>query len=155
MNLRRLLALSLTLAWAVQIFWLSTESFGSEHSKSVLLGFLNLLHLNVSGEILEVLNLALRKVAHVVEYAILSALLYFLFLNCDRFVWRIRSAYWCILGASAYALTDEFHQLFVHGRGASLVDCCIDATGAGVGMLIVYLCLQAIGQSGSSEALRA
>jgi VanZ family protein len=155
LHLRRLFALSLTLTWAVQIFWLSTEGFGSEHSKSILLGVLNRLHLNVSNEIIEVLNLILRKLAHVVEYAILSVLLYFLFLNCDRFVWRIHSAYWCILGASAYALTDEFHQLFVHGRGASLVDCCIDATGAGVGMLVVYLCLQAIGQSGSSEALRA
>src|SRR5664279_3454038 len=145
MRLRRLLVLPLTTAWAAQIFWLSTESFGSEHSKSMLQGLLNLLHINVSSEILEVLNLILRKLAHVVEYAILSILLYFLFLSCDRFIWRTRSAYWCIVGASAYALTDEFHQVFVHGRGASVVECLIDVTGAASGMLVVYLWSQAIG----------
>jgi VanZ family protein len=139
MRLRRLLVVSLTLAWAVQIFWLSTEGFGTGHSKSMLLGLLNLLHLRVSSESLEMINSILRILAHVVEYAILSILLYFLFLSCDRFVWRIRSAYWCIVGASAYALTDEFHQLFVRGRGASLGDCCIDAAGAAVGMLVVYV----------------
>ena len=155
MRSRRLLVVPLTSAWAAQIFWLSTEGFGSEHSKSMLQGLLNLLHINVSSEILEVLNSILRKLAHVVEYAILSILLYFLFWSGNRFIWRIRSAYWCIVGASAYALTDEFHQLFVHGRGASLFDCCIDATGAAVGMLVVYLCSQVLGQSVPSESLTA
>jgi VanZ family protein len=144
MQSRRFLVVPLTLAWAVQIFWLSTEGFASDHSKSMLLGFLNLLHVNVSSEILEVLNLILRKFAHVVEYAILSILLYFLFLSCNRFVWRTRSAYWCVIGASAYALTDECHQIFVHGRGASILDCLIDVTGAAAGMLVVYLCSQVI-----------
>lgn len=146
MHSRRILIIPLTFAWAAQIFWLSTEGFGSDHSKSMLLGLLNLLHLSVSAEALELLNSVFRKFAHVAEYAVLSVLLYLLFLSCDRFVWRIRCAYWCIVGASAYALTDEFHQLFVHGRGASLVDCCIDATGAALGMLAVYLVSQVNGK---------
>jgi hypothetical protein len=71
MRSRRLLVVPLTSAWAAQIFWLSTEGFGSEHSKSMLQGLLNLLHINVSSEILEVLNSILRKLAHVVEYSAL------------------------------------------------------------------------------------
>jgi VanZ family protein len=36
-----------------------------------------------------------------------------------------------------YALTDEFHQSFVPGRNASLVDIGIDAIGA-AGMILLY-----------------
>lgn len=39
--------------------------------------------------------------------------------------------------AVLYALTDEFHQSFVLGRHASLVDVGVDAVGA-AGMLWIY-----------------
>ncbi len=41
--------------------------------------------------------------------------------------------------AAGYSLTDELHQWFVPGRGASLLDCGIDTSGAGIGMLVIYL----------------
>ena len=148
MQSRRIFALLLTLAWATQIFWLSAASFSGDHTESMLLVLLSHFNLHVSNEILEKINLILRKSAHVVEYAILSILLYFVFLDRDRFFWRTRYAYWCIAGASAYALTDEFHQLFVRGRGASFIDCCIDAAGAAVGMVVIHLCSQVSSQMG-------
>jgi VanZ family protein len=154
-NLRRFGAVCLTLTWAVQIFWLSTEGFGSEHTKSVLLRVLIFLHLNASGAELRVLNTVMRKLAHVAEYGILAALLYFAILNCDRFSWRVRTACFCIAGATVYAFTDEFHQLFVRGRGASLVDCCIDAAGAVLGALAVYLLSRLFGRSGAPDAVAA
>ena len=39
----------------------------------------------------------------------------------------------CIL----FAISDEFHQLFVPGRGAQVKDVLIDTAGAIVGMCIV------------------
>ena len=53
-------------------------------------------------------DLALRKAAHLTEYAILGALL----------LRALRSAPLALLAGSAYAATDEVHQLFVRaGKG--------------------------------------
>jgi len=38
-----------------------------------------------------------------------------------------------------YAFSDEFHQLFVSGRGPQLSDVWIDSAGAGVGILGYYV----------------
>jgi VanZ family protein len=68
----------------------------------------------------------LRKGAHIVEYAILGALLY-------RALEREALA---LAAGIAYAATDEFHQRFVHGRHSSPVDVAIDAVGLAMGMLV-------------------
>ena len=39
------------------------------------------------------------------------------------------------------AVCDEFHQLFVPGRGAQLSDVCLDSAGALVGVLFAFLLL--------------
>jgi VanZ family protein len=68
----------------------------------------------------------LRKGAHVVEYAILGALLY-------RAIGREPLA---LATGIAYAATDEIHQHFVRGRHATPVDVAIDAVGLALGMLV-------------------
>jgi VanZ family protein len=68
----------------------------------------------------------LRKGAHIVEYAILGALLY-------RALEREELA---LAAGIAYAATDEFHQRFVHGRHSSPIDVAIDAVGLALGMLV-------------------
>jgi VanZ family protein len=68
---------------------------------------------------------ALRKCAHVTEYAVLGALLV-------RALGRELPAF---LAAVAYAATDEFHQHFVRGRHASPLDVVIDAVGVTIGLL--------------------
>ena len=53
------------------------------------------------------------------------------------------SVFFCFI----YACTDEFHQMFVDGRGASFFDCLIDTTGAILGIvaaLILYCILYTI-----------
>lgn len=40
----------------------------------------------------------------------------------------------------AYAITDELHQIFVDGRSCQIRDVCIDAAGAGLGALVLYVC---------------
>lgn len=150
---RRLLAMALAVAWAAQIFCFSTEGFASERTSSSLVWLLRLLHVGISPAGVDLLNLAIRKLAHVVEYAILAVLLYCMFLSGDRFKWQARLARRCIVGAAAYAITDEFHQLFVRGRGASIRDCLIDVTGAAAGMLVVYLCSRTLPPSQSDDGL--
>ncbi len=69
-------------------------------------------------------DLFLRKAAHVVEYAILGALLA-----------RALPGYgWAILAGSRYAVSDEVHQSFVSGRTGSPVDWAIDTVGVVAGV---------------------
>jgi len=68
---------------------------------------------------LGVWDLALRKLAHLAEYAVLGVLAY-------RAVRREPVA---IALASAYAITDELHQTFVSGRHGSPLDWLIDTGG--------------------------
>ena len=77
-------------------------------------------------------DLALRKAAHLAEYAILGALLARALLGTtSRWTWLA----W--LAGAAYAATDELHQHFVPGRQASVLDIVIDAVGVAVGVLAV------------------
>ena len=128
----------LTLVWAAHIFFLSTEGFGGEQTRSMLAELLYFLHLRVSADVLEMLHTTLRKLAHLTEYAVFAFLLYRSMGGLGDVRKQRRLVTWCIVVAAAYSLTDEFHQSFVRGRNASLIDCGIDTTGAVIAMLVLY-----------------
>ena len=49
------------------------------------------------------------------------------------------------IGSAFYAMTDEFHQLFVPGRSGRVADVLLDSTGAAVGVclfLIIQMWIQ-------------
>ena len=71
-------------------------------------------------------DLVLRKLAHLTEYAILGALLFR----------ALRNPPLAVLLGSAYAVTDEVHQLFVGGRHGSPVDWLIDTVGVVAGVVL-------------------
>jgi len=84
----------------------------------------------------------IRKTAHIVEYAILSILLWCALRKPvvnDRRPWRHRDAFLAFGLTAAYSLTDEFHQLFVPSREGSLRDVGFDTGGALIGVLLVWL----------------
>jgi VanZ family protein len=78
------------------------------------------------GTGLGVWDTILRKGAHMLEYAILGALLL-------RALGREVPAFVCGVG---YAITDEIHQHFVAGRHASPRDVAIDSAGVFIGVLV-------------------
>ncbi len=92
----------------------------------------------VSSGTFGLLHAFLRGLAHLIEYAIFALLLYGLPGEKSRGLWRPRRAIFCIVVATVYSLTDEFHQLFVPGRHASLLDCGFDTIGAALAMLVPY-----------------
>jgi VanZ family protein len=71
-------------------------------------------------------DLVLRKLAHLSEFAVLSALLL-------RAVGRHVPAFAVGL---AYAVSDEVHQHFVRGRHAALRDVAVDAVGLALGFVV-------------------
>lgn len=67
----------------------------------------------------------LRKLAHLLEYGVLFALL--------RRAGMSRAS--SLAASVLYAVTDEFHQSFVPGRRGAATDVLIDAAGALTGLL--------------------
>lgn len=94
------------------------------------------------GNFFEDLNHYVRKTAHVTEYAILGAAIM-------RFAVALLKAYekkltiWAGVLSFAvgvlYASSDEFHQLFVDGRGGRFKDVVIDSVGVAIGCILVYI----------------
>ena len=76
---------------------------------------------------------AVRKCAHFTEYLVLggSAMLLFSEMRLSGLIaWAV---------GAAYAVTDEFHQMFVAGRSCEVRDMCIDAAGVLCGVLVIVL----------------
>jgi len=127
-----------TVAWAVLVFYLSTERFGSDFSQALVAQALLLLHISVSPRTFHILDTLLRKSAHITEYGILAFLVYGSFGEQQPFRWRLRQAIWCIGLVGLYSLTDELHQRYVPGRHGSLVDCGIDIVGATIAVVMIF-----------------
>jgi len=77
----------------------------------------------------------LRKIAHILEYAILTFLLFRAFHSTGNQPRANKALALAIIIAFLYALSDEYHQTFIFGRQGKLGDVGID----GVGILIIGL----------------
>jgi VanZ family protein len=137
--IRRSIRWATTICWAGLIYHLSTEGFGSSFTELWLRQVLAFFRLDVSPATLHLLNFAVRKLAHLTEYAIFAQLLYVTLLGAEELEWQPRRAFWSALIAAGYSLTDEFHQVFVPNRTASLADCALDTTGATFGLFVANL----------------
>lgn len=79
----------------------------------------------------------IRKAAHMSEYAVLGML----FIGAMSAWERSQKQKYILaqLGASCYAMTDEFHQTFVQGRDGSPRDVLIDSVGCLLGLLLLFV----------------
>ena len=69
-------------------------------------------------------------VFHFFEYAVFALLIARALKGCYPHKNRANRLLLVVILAMAYALFDEFHQSFVPGRTASLIDVAVDATGS-------------------------
>lgn len=127
--------------WSAWIFFASTERFGSEHTSRFIVPFLRWLFPHASDSTILFLHFAIRKTAHVFEYLVLSVLLWYS-IRTERERWRFRWALLAVVIAGVYAASDEFHQIFVSGRTASVHDVMIDICGATLAQIVIWLWLR-------------
>ena len=104
--------------WLPVVFWMGVIFFISAQTKSDMPHCPN-----------DILDWPLKKLAHLMEYGVLTLLLWWAISGSlgDRarwwHVWVIPTV--CV----AYAALDEYHQSFVAGRGSSMSDVLIDTLG--------------------------
>ncbi|MGH9434867.1 MAG: VanZ family protein [Terriglobia bacterium] len=136
---QRALRWVVTFCWAGLIFYFSTKTFTASYTSVVLARLLAALHIHLSLAHFETLHYLVRKSAHFTEYAILSLLLFASISGAKEFEWNLRIAVLSVVIAGLYSLSDEFHQMFVPGRGPSIKDCGLDTTGAVSAMVLLFL----------------
>ena len=73
-------------------------------------------------------DIILRKLAHLIVFGILARFLARAFTGSTFWSWK-KIFTWSLILSVLYACSDEYHQSFVPGRGASVIDVAIDATG--------------------------
>ena len=137
--MRRIKAYGPVLAWMCVIFIASTDLGSSGRTSRIIGPILRWFKPDVSQETISAVQAVVRKSGHVSEYAVLAALLW----RARRLTQAARGwdwrEFWIVLaGCAIYAASDEFHQLFVSSRQASVLDVMIDTCGAGAGLLAIW-----------------
>jgi len=127
-----------TVAWAGAMSVLSTGAYSHSVTAWLLAQLLLLLHIHLTPHTFATVHFLIRKLAHCSEYAIFGLLLYHSLEPRHPERWHTRGAFGALLIAGLYSLGDEYHQSFVPGRTASLVDCGIDTAGALLGLILLY-----------------
>ncbi|SUY45554.1 phosphotransbutyrylase [Clostridium putrefaciens] len=134
---KKQLNFALLIGWMILIFYFSSQigEVSSEKSKIVIYMF-NVLGLDLNTYFGNIATLIVRKMAHFTEYFILFILTY----NVVKYYFKKGKLFFIsYIITVSYAMTDEFHQLFVPGRAGALKDVLIDSTGGLFGILIVII----------------
>lgn len=128
----RLLAAWLAVAaCVVLILGLGGAEFGAAHTSRYLLPLLRWLFPDLTISNYLGLIVWIRKIAHVIEYALLGWLAFravWLSLTLDSTLARVALLAFGL--AAAVALTDEIRQAFLHSRTGSPWDVALDVSGA-------------------------
>ncbi len=140
----------LTIAWMILIFYLSSENGAESTNRSTeILKFVEL----VFGKDF-VSDMILRKIAHVIEFSVLTVLAFCSarFTNkishtrsyAESPVKLVKSDNEMYIAITLWltmltAVLDEYHQLFVEGRNGSIRDVLIDAIGIIIILIIIRI----------------
>ena len=114
---------------------LAPGEVSGDMSGGILVWINSILGLDESGA--EILHTLIRKAAHFTEFACLGALLAW---GCG--MGGVEKAYLVttpLLGAMMAACVDETIQIYVEGRGSSLLDVWVDVGGGLTGIILVLL----------------
>lgn len=142
---KRFLYMIPVIIWMIFIFYMSgkTGQESSGQSGKISLFITNLLEKvrqdspQEMQNLQDILELVIRKAAHMTEYAILFLLSYLATVKISMSQSRFYNRSIAVLISLLYACSDEMHQLLVPGRSGRMIDVGIDMAG----VLIVLICM--------------
>lgn len=136
---RRALSWALAVLWAVVIFLMSANTGEDLSDGDGLVARVRALLVAVQVALVGTGVDLVSPLAHFCEYAVFGFLLQNA-LGCSSPARRAVAL--AVIVASAYGVTDEFHQLFVPGRACDPADWLVDTAGAALGALIAWRALR-------------
>ena len=123
--------------WLGVIFAGSTDIFSTEQTSRYLVPFLRWLDPQISLSTIAAIHFALRKLGHLIEYAVLAALLWRALRSARNLRAKMSTLFVGVwVACTIIAASDEFHQSFIASRTASLNDVLTDILGAAIGLAI-------------------
>lgn len=149
MTLKQWIFIMAVLVWMIVIFSFSAQPAKVSSQTSLTVGK-RICSIFVSGyedkseaeqiTLAEKIEYPIRKTAHATEYAILGVLILNAMITSMQEDESIRrKMILAFVGAVLYAMTDEFHQLFVPGRSGQITDVMIDGGGTVCGIVLFYI----------------
>ncbi len=139
--------------WMGFIFWMSTGTFSSGHTSSIIVPILKFIVREISDEKANFIHGLIRKSGHVAEYFILCGLVMRAFCAGAISTLTPKQILYSLLVVALYASSDEFHQSFVATRTASIIDVGIDTVGGVLAISIVVLWKLAVQEMKKAEPL--
>lgn len=136
---RRAVSWVLVVLWAVVIFLMSANTGADLTDGDGLVARVRALLMSAQVAWFGVGVDLVSPFAHFCEYALFGFLLQNA-LGCS--LTPRRALLLAVVAASAYGVTDEFHQLFVPGRACDPVDWLVDTAGATLGAFLAHAALR-------------
>lgn len=129
---------AMVILWMTIIFWFSNQPVhqSDELSRGITRVIVEVIEKVATDDDFDIssFNHIVRKNAHFLIYLILGVLVSSALKSSG--VIGIRNVLISILICILYAMSDEYHQLFVPGRGGQIKDVMIDSAGAIVGVSV-------------------
>ena len=146
MKTKKIITFILIVLWMILVFYLSNQvaNESSQLSGGLTRKILEAVHM-LDGKTTEqqaIIETIVRKLAHFFLYA-LGGILIFLHVNLYKITEKRKVIISWTIG-TAYAITDEIHQLFVPGRSGEIRDVFIDSLGVITGIIFLLLIFKMI-----------
>lgn len=124
---KKIMSWTLLISWMCFIFFMSHQPGNvSSNQSDLVLKIFSFIGIELNDYFGEVATFIVRKTAHFSEYFILYLLSYNVF---RYYVKNKKYSIYLILFVALYAISDEFHQAFIPGRGPAIRDVLIDTSG--------------------------
>ncbi len=141
------------LLWTSLVLGFSSQTFAATQTSRLLLPLLRWMFPAADPELLDALHLGIRKLAHVVEYAILAVL--FIRAWSGRLgIAGARDVRRALLLVAVVAAVDEYRQSLLTARTGSLRDWGIDLGGALLAVLVLWIWKRATGTPHGGRSAR-
>ena len=134
----KIISLILLIVWLSLIFYFSNQNGSvSENSSNFVINLLNIVFKNFNLDIksIESISFIIRKLAHMFLYFVLYLLFYYTMYQFNIKKRKNLSLVFCLF----YAISDEFHQLFIPNRSFQIFDIFIDMLGTFFSYLTLFI----------------
>lgn len=139
-KINKIISIVLLVLWCLLIFYFSNQKGSTSlGSSNQVIEFINLIlkKFNSNSDItsFKYISFVVRKLAHIFLYFILYFLAYYTAFQFNIKKRKFLSLLFCFL----YAVSDEFHQLFIPNRSFGFTDILIDTLGSLLASFLIQI----------------